>query len=173
MAEQRMLQECSLLLYCDCQSQDQFLGRGLLLSVFPFLHFFLLSCLYPHFFFFTVSLDSSSELSAGGFMTCCLTCFFFFCLSLCLSVFLLRSCHYSPLYSFQRTRCSCKASVWCSVCFCCLASPSSHWSWPPFALKLCCSVFPARLDIVVVVVCKLWQSALSQCTIFVWTRCTS
>lgn len=84
MAEQRMLQECSLLLYCDCQSQDQFLGRGLLLSVFPFLHFFLLSYLYPHFFLFTVSLDSSSELSAGGFMTCCLTCLFFF---VCLFVY--------------------------------------------------------------------------------------
>lgn len=39
----------------------------------------------------------------------------------------------------------------------------------PFALKRCCSVFPVRLDIVVVVVvvCKLWQSALSQCAIFV------
>lgn len=29
-----------------------------------------------------------------------------------------------------------------------------------FALKLCCSVFSVRLDIVVVV-CKLWLSALS------------
>lgn len=46
----------------------------------------------------------------------------------------------------------------------------------PFALKRCCTVFRVRLDIVVVVVvvvCKLWQSALSQCAIFVWTRCTS
>lgn len=72
-AEMCMLRECSLLLYCDRQSEGQLLGRGLCLSVFPFPHFFLHSYLCPQFLFFTVSVDSSSELPAGGFMTCCLT----------------------------------------------------------------------------------------------------
>lgn len=80
-----VLQECSLLLYCDHQFQGQFLGSGLFLSVFPLPHFSSLAIFAPSFFFsFTVSVDSSSELQAGGFMTCCLTCLVFF---VCLFVY--------------------------------------------------------------------------------------
>lgn len=98
---------------------------------------------FPKFFFsFTISVDISSQFPVGGFMTLCLT---YPSLSVSLPIrlfFSLGSCHYSPLSSFQRTQCSCKASDWCAVCFCCLISPSSHWSWPllPWSGVALCSV---------------------------------
>lgn len=156
--------------------------RVVLICFFPSCIFFLSSYLCPQYFSLTVSVDSSSELLAGGFMTCRLTRLPSFSVSLS-NQLLWSGCRYSLFSTFQRTWYSCKASAWCSVYFCFLIFSFSRWSWPPFALKQCNSVFPLRLDIVVVavvvivvvvavVVCKLWQSALSQCAIFVWTRCT-
>lgn len=80
-----MLQKYALLLYCDCQSQGQLLGRGLCLSISPLPLFF--KChfyLCPQFpVLFPLNLDSSSELPAALFMTCCVTCLFFSCPSFC------------------------------------------------------------------------------------------
>lgn len=71
MAELCMLQECSLLFFCDRRSQGQLLGRGLCLSVFPlplfflFFFYFYLCPQFPVFFLpISVSVDSSS---GGGF----------------------------------------------------------------------------------------------------------
>lgn len=163
-----MLWECCLLLYCDRLSEGQLQGRGLCLSVFPLPSFFLCSYLCSQFLFFpTVSVDSSSEFPAGGLiMTSCLTHRSSFSASSVQLSFWCVAVISNPLSTIHS-----QASVWGSARFCCLISPLSHRSWPPFALKQCYTVFPVRLAIVTVVVaaavlvCELWRSALSQCTL--------
>lgn len=124
------LQECSLLLCCDHQSQGQLPRRGLSLSVPPSPIFFHLTYLFSLFFFgvggwgFTVSLNDNSDLPAGSFMTCCLTCLPFVRLSL------QGSCHTSPLSRFQTNRFCSWALGRCSTCFCTPVSASAHRPWP-------------------------------------------